>query len=716
MRFFRGAALGLLLTRIVCLQGRAQMAPVAATTAASPEQLAKLVLQRFAAGSAAEFNGVDPDASGQDVVAAAIHRKATRVGNLGQVVWRDPNRAVLLLTGTVADKSSSAETIRSRHFSGLYEAVNSAGGWRISRQLPFDAGNRILSHTVDAVIVPAKNISVRDTLNIDATGKYGFAVRLNDQAQLADVRINGKRVQYAFGGGVLWMKTPPQPHAKLLVAYRLAEDRDSKSAPGKNAAEAPGKQDYGSFPNAEVWLPIFDFDSANDTGSFAVTVHLPAAYTLTTSIPQTDTVRDGVRTVQGRSDGQDFALTLIYDRGWHPTTAKIGDLQFATFLTPDFKWSPEVLGKQVREVYDLLLPRFGDPQGTYFAVAEERDLGESGFRYRSNDLVVSGQGGGKQLMATANEAASTPTAAFAHEVSHGWTMQATGPAANFLREGWATYCEWMFLGAQYGPQVERGIWQTAYNYYILGGHNGVRSILGNPDNGSIHYTKGAWIFHMLQAVMGRPAFDRGMREYIQIPRSQPAGYPEFIAAMSHAAGHDMSAFLMPWLSGKNIPDLDVQVNGAQIVVTQRQPDVFSDLPLKLSYETASGDVVERSIHIAGKVTNFETGEAGAIHQVRLDPDHQFLLMRHLGETVRFDLRAPSAKTVALSGNFTLKPVPAVRTGDVWTVEIPMVNGRYSWAWQIDGKPAKPDSTYEGQPSTGVRIVKPEQAVLAAYPR
>ncbi|HEX4807313.1 MAG TPA: M1 family aminopeptidase, partial [Bryobacteraceae bacterium] len=691
----------LFLICIWCIRADAQSAPGAASsTAATPSELAKLVLQRFATGSAQEFDDSVPDPGAQGVVSAAIRRNATRVSNLGQVIWSGPERAVLLLTGTVADKSSSSETIRSRHFSGLYEAVKSEKGWSISRQLPFDTGNHILSHTVDATIVPTQSIAVKDTLDITADNEYGFAVRLNDRAELSTVTLNGEPVQYAFGGGVLWFQSPQRRKAKLFLAYTLAEDRDSKGPP-KDAAAKLEAQNYGSFANADVWLPIFDFDSANGTGDFQITVRLPAAYYLTTSISQTESVENAVRTIVGHSDIPAFALTLIYDSGWRPTIAKIGSFQFATFLTPEFKWSPELLGKQVREVFDLLSPRFGNPQGTYFAVAEQRDIGVSGFRYRSNDLVVSGQGGGKQLMSPASEAASGPNAPFAHEVSHGWTMQATGPAANFLREGWATWCEWMFVGEQYGSDVAHGIWQTAYNYYILGAHNGAHSILGNPDNGSVHYTKGAWIYHMLEETMGRQAFDRGMREYIQIPRSQPAGYQDFITAMSHAAGRDMSSFIMPWIAGKYIPDLDAQVEGSHIIVTQRQPDIFSDLPLQLTYETASGTMAPTSIHITGKVTTLDTGNPRPIRNVRIDPDHQFLLLRHLGENVSFELRAPAAKTVALSGNFSLKPVPAVRNGDVWKVEIPMVNGRYSWAWQIDGKTAEPDSSYEGQAMTGV---------------
>jgi aminopeptidase N len=294
-------------------------------------------------------------------------------------------------------------------------------------------------------------------------------------------------------------------------------------------------------------------------------------------------------------------------------------------------------------------------------------------------------------------------------------MQATGPGANFLREGWATFCEWSFLAKQYGPDVEKGIWQTAYNYYVLGGHDGVRSIVGNPDNGSIHYVKGAWIFHMLEETLGHQVFDEGMRIYIQIPRDQKAGYEEFIAAMSKASGRDMSPFITPWVTGKYIPNLHARIEGAQIVVTQQQPDVVFEIPVKLGITTNSGATVEKTIQLSGKTSTLDVSSLGTIRDVRIDPDNELLLLRNRGETVTFTLHNSAAKTVALEGNFTLKPVPATHTGDTWTVTIPMTQGRYSWDWQIDGKKAEAAAPGAEQTS-GVQIVEPLQEVQNAYPR
>lgn len=683
--------------------------------ARTPEELAAQVLRAFASGSADQFSLVDPDTGAQAVVQRAVKEKAERKGNLSRVIWRKGDRAVLLLTGTVVATNSGEETTGSREFSGLYEAGSAGGVWKITKRIPIDQDNHILSQAVKCSIMPGNRIDVEDSVGISVGSKYGFAVRLNDRTQLQRVTLNGNTAKFQFGGGVLWIDTPPRSHANLSLTYSLAAESHEEA---HGAASASTQSDavpaFGEFLNVDVWMPLFDFDSANDTAPISITARIPAAYYLTTSLPQTETERNGERIVEGRTDEPEFTLTLIFDREWHPTTTKIGDIEFQTFLTSGFHWKPEQLEDIVRKEYQILDPRFGPPQSHYLAVVEERGIGDSGFRYRANDLVVSGAGGGKLLIVPQDSAASAPNAPLAHEVSHGWTMQASGPAANTLREGWATFCEWLYVGKEYGGDVERDIWETAHNYYLLGGHDGVRSILGNPGNGSIHYVKGAWIFHMLEEVMGQSRFDRGMRDYIEIPRNQPAGYEQFIAAMSRAEGHDMTSFVMPWLSGKYIPNIDAQIDGLKVIFTQTQPDVTFDLPLDVMLTTSSGKTIERSVQMSAHSATLDVSDLGAVTAVRIDPNHEFLLQRHFGENVRFELRAPDAKSVSLSGNFTLKPVPATKNGEVWSLDLPMSEGRYSWAWAVDGKPL--DGSYKGQTVSGVRFVRPLTRLQSSYPK
>jgi hypothetical protein len=112
--------------------------------------------------------------------------------------------------------------------------------------------------------------------------------------------------------------------------------------------------------------------------------------------------------------------------------------------------------------------------------------------------------------------------------------------------------------------------------------------------------------------------------------------------------------------------------------------------------------------------------------VRVDPDHYFLLQRHYGEVVRFELpvsAAPDAKVVELAGNLASKPVPATRSGDVWVVELPLTEGRYIWQWRVDGVLPNDEAMFaaaSGPPSpnarSGIRVVRPVQRLAESYPK
>jgi hypothetical protein len=345
----------------------------------------------------------------------------------------------------------------------------------------------------------------------------------------------------------------------------------------------------------------------------------------------------------------------------------------------------------------------------YFAVVEDRQLHGGGFSVRMNDAVVSGD-----HAVMMDETAIGPSYAFAHEVSHAWTMNASGPAANFLREGWATYSESLMLGQVYGPAAEGAFWERVSTGYFAGDRfEGKQSILGNPDNGRIHYTKGSWILHALDRTLGDSVFDRGMREYIARCGYGPDGYEELIAAMSHAAGRDMTAFIMPWLTERSVPDVEARVDGSQLIVTQRQPGPPFDLPLTIALDTPTGEV-RRPVHVTTRADTVDVAGVGPIARARVDPDHDFLLRRHWGELARFELLAPQAKTVALTMSAT--PTPATREGDRWVVTLPLVEGRYVYLWRVDGTDPSDDVAIAAARSggadptarAGVRTVRPLQ--------
>src|SRR4029078_4160387 len=320
----------------------------------------------------------------------------------------------------------------------------------------------------------------------------------------------------------------------------------------------------------------------------------------------------------------------IHHSAGGPHSTFSGACRSESFTAPSFKYSHDSLAKLTKLVYDVLTPRFGEPQfpSRYLGAVQARALGQGGFNVRMNNTAVSGSGDGV--------VESRLSQGFEHETGHAWTMNGTGLASNFLYEAWATYVEALLLPRLYTPDDERTFWEQQRNAYMVGadragfagGFEGNQSILANYDNGRIHYRKGVWILYSGNYVMGDSALDRGMRLYIAGMGKGPAGYEELIAAWSKAAGHNMRSFVMPWLTSKYIPDVEATADGNHLIVTQRQPGELFDLQkLEVELTTPSGNV-RRTLHLQHRTDTVALRDVGTVSEIHVDPDHRFLLQRH----------------------------------------------------------------------------------------
>ena len=453
---------------------------------------------RFATSAPDSFDSVYVDPLGRDVVRTAGQQRSLRRADLQRVVWQGPDRAVLLLAGTVYPSrerpqpldaaAGSDETNRVRRFSGFYEATKTGDTWRLGRQLPLDSLNYIRAQTVHADIMPGKGLETVDTLTLDIASPYGFAARFNNAARIVSMELDGRAVPYDFGGGVFWFAAKPKRGARLVLRSTLVESRIQGATAPRDSSRATAPADtapaFGAYHNTDAWLPFFNYDSGNSFAHLAVTARIPAAYRLTTSVPQTESVAKGVRTVVARSGHPEFLLALAYDRDWRvqssTITTPIGPVRVETFLTPDFRFTHDSLVKVAQRVYAVLAPRFGEPQAPtrYLAMVANRAVGRGGFSVRMNNLVVGGSGATRL-----DDAVLAPSYVLAHETSHGWTMNASGFAANMLQEGWATFAEGTVLGDVYGRDVERAFWERAAHRVHVGTRPfRLRRVRGPPEH------------------------------------------------------------------------------------------------------------------------------------------------------------------------------------------------------------------------------------------
>jgi hypothetical protein len=276
-------------------------------------------------------------------------------------------------------------------------------------------------------------------------------------------------------------------------------------------------------------------------------------------------------------------------------------------------------------------------------------------------------------------------------------------------EGWATYAESLLLADEFGSDVEQNFWESQRNNYFTGRFEGHSTILKDPSNGGVAYSKGAWILRMLRYVMGDAAFEKGMRDYMKIHPGKAAGLEEFTAAMTKAGGRDIGSFLKPWVSESAIPDITARVDAHRLVLTQTGP-VF-EFPLEVELITPEGRT-RKKVQLSHKEESLAVSDVGAITSVVIDPDHHLLIQRHQGEILHLELRAPNAKSVQINGDFTSRPIPAKITNGTWAIDLPLTAGRYFWYWLIDGKVQQ---SAANDPAIQEQVIRPIQGVTLAYP-
>jgi hypothetical protein len=571
----------------------------------TPLALARTVVERWAAGSAAEFGAVCPFREAREAFSEAEGDRDARLPGLAEVVQSSSDRAVLLISGVPRTLNSGDATIAGRGFSGVYEARSEGGVWKLSARVPLESMGQIVSHRMVVTVRPGSGIAVEDRMRIRVKGSQGFAARLNHAAKVEAVVGSEK---HFFGGGLLWADLPAG-ETELTLKYSIEVEHGPDGTNSGSFVERSGH-----VRNQYFWHPFFDFNSSGDLADFDVEIRIPKEFRATTSLEQTERVEGAERVIHAKTSRPTFALTLVYDRDWNVESASLGQVRLETFLTPQFRPDAEVVRNEFRTVYALLSERFGPLPDRYFAVVEARSIkGGNAWRFASNQIVVAAG-----LPRMVSYKMYLPGAPLGHEIGHFWTHGA-GPAATFLQEGWAVYVESLILGKEFGEETVRLFWKNhADEYFRL--FEGNASLMEDANNAGVTYAKGAWVFRMIEEAMEAENFQKGMAEFSRQSLAKPSGWEVLAECMQHYApeGFDARAFLAPWLLEKRAPRLTVVTKGAEVTIRQDGP--LFVLPVTVEATTARGAerkriwirAAETAIAFSGDVLRAEVDPAGEL--------------------------------------------------------------------------------------------------------
>lgn len=571
------------------------------------KQSIALINSAFQKDNTEDFNSVMPLKSVQDFYTLIINKKFRRESGTSRVIRAYKDSAYVFLSGIALYGNSGDETNFSAKYTGLYKFERIDGSWVPKSRINIDRENQIKKHQLGIAVMPGKGIKITDTLTLDINDSFGFATKLNHTARLKSLSLNNSRTDYTFSSGLLWVKARIKKNQKLIIEYNINIEKDDKDRNSGYFADA-----FGHIRNQYFWHPFFSFSSPNDRADFSIYCTIPKAYHLATSLPQKESIAGDLRITEARSENPTFGLSLYYDKDWEVTTFKKDQIDMVVYATKDFLPKKEVLFAEFSKNYDTLQNHFGQPLSNYFGIVQDRASG-NGWKNRSNSIVIAGEKGSILITDKPN-----PRATFGHEVAHGWTNP-TGPATNFLTEGWATYAESLLLSSVYGDSIINKFFESQKSNYINGKYNNNIFLWEDYSNSGVSYSKGSWLFYMLANQLGKKNLSAAMTNFI---KSGDQSVQSFTNQISRTAGKNMEPMLFGWLKSKEIPLLSIQQSANSLNIIQ-SGDIFI-FPLEIKLKLKNGTYLTRIVEINSKEQLLPIKDA-EIDSFIIDPDHKVLL-------------------------------------------------------------------------------------------
>jgi len=218
----------------------------------------------------------------------------------------------------------------------------------------------------------------------------------------------------------------------------------------------------------------------------------------------------------------------------------------------------------------------------------------------------------------------------AHELVHMWFGDAIGYAAwreVWLSEGFASYFgPWLHAKAD-GPTMQQSManlrerWRNSFE----GRTKTIRDDrFAHPDQAlnANTYPKGAWVLHMLRGEVGDEAFFAALKAYVAQFRGTSITTREFVACIEEQTGTELSWFFEQWLDRVGCPTLKVVRTETGLQVQQTQKGAPYRCWLRLRWQGADEQPVERRVRLDGAITDIAVDDPCSV--VQLDPNVELL--------------------------------------------------------------------------------------------
>jgi len=302
---------------------------------------------------------------------------------------------------------------------------------------------------------------------------------------------------------------------------------------------------------ASTWFPVNDHPRDKAAYRFEVTVPKPWVVAATGDLIETVEVEDKTRFIWQMDEPMASYLAAIFVDQYEIVTQEGPDgILIRNYFTPEYPESYRKNFDQLPEMLSFFSELFGPyPFHAYGVVIADETLWGC-------DLF-SGADETQSLTVNCPDLITSSIPFTVHELAHQWGGNSVS-LANWqnvwLKEGFATYAEWLWLTR------ERGAYELdkmAARFLREIRSSGLAYPIGRPapddlfNEGS--YSGGAVALHALRAQVGDEAFFEILRTFLARYRGSHASTGDFLMLAEEISGQDLQVYSETWLNSTELP-------------------------------------------------------------------------------------------------------------------------------------------------------------------
>ena len=439
---------------------------------------------------------------------------------------------------------------------------------------------------------------------------------------------------------------------------------------------------YGLFDTAnDLRNPILDYlskDSAyflyegkwfptnglyKDRAAMQLAVHAPAGWTVVTDLP---------------ASGSGFASTTPSFWGtlalgkYSPTTVKSGNNEITVYTIKAPAAAVLPLAVAAGKILDFYDAKFGPLTSRQFHIIEAPDANWTS-RWSMGSL----------LLPTSQFRQDSDIPALARTIARQWfplKMSVADPVNDaWLSDGMAVFASLLYGEKNLSPaEFDEQVGKVLVKALAYEGSMTTRQA-GATDKDSLEYhslveNKGAYVFRMLQWVIGNEKFDTLLARFVEQFKDKPVSAAAFTKLASEVYGEDLGYFFDQWVNSSGVPQMDASYqvlrvkNGYNIVGSIKQDLDLFRMPVELVVQTDDEPEYKR-VDVVGPNSDFSVNAArkpkpGGIlidprkKILRMSPDIRVSVFINRGEEAAAEMRYNDAvdayqQALELDGNSSL---------------------------------------------------------------